>query len=380
MKGLFIGNFSPPGSENKSAFSAAGNNVQPEIYRGLEKFLGNKINVLSMEPEEKWPSGKITVKSQSFSNQNFFGYLNIPILRDLIFSIKCFIYLKKTKINICVAYNPKFFLSLFLYLHSKVNRDFSSVAIIQDVLISSNSNKNFIFLIYERLAIKALSLNSLIIPVSKEIIDDFSLNIKKCLIFEGGLSEKSEELLSYKNFKNLQPYGLFAGMLEKYNGIDKLVSAWIEHKINYPLYIFGKGSLEEYIKTCETLNPNIIFKGFAPQKEIMEFQSRSMWNFCLRYSEEIHANYCFPSKLFEIVASPGCPVVNEFPNLPVLLRDYLYIVNEDLSDLNKIIDNSLTELNGKYKSNLEIRRKILISEFSWQSLMKRILKIIKNKG
>ena len=100
-----------------------------------------------------------------------------------------------------------------------------------------------------------------------------------------------------KNKKNkLLPIAVFAGRLEKYNGIDKLINFWNKYITDFELHVYGSGSYESQVIKKAKANSKIKFFGLVSDKEIFQVQLNSAVNICLRYSIGLNQNYFFPSK------------------------------------------------------------------------------------
>ncbi|MDJ0924120.1 MAG: glycosyltransferase family 4 protein [Acidimicrobiia bacterium] len=56
-------------------------------------------------------------------------------------------------------------------------------------------------------------------------------------------------------------YVLFAGRLAPVKGIDTLLSAWNDHRIDYPLKIVGEGQLRSMVQDAARANPRISYLG-----------------------------------------------------------------------------------------------------------------------
>lgn len=96
---------------------------------------------------------------------------------------------------------------------------------------------------------------------------------------------------------------VFAGRLEENKGIKILVDRWKKLPSEYILFIYGDGTLKDYIEEVCKENCNINFLGFKPQKEIFKkLQSAVALVFPSIWYEG------FPMTIAESF-SIGCPVI-----------------------------------------------------------------------
>ena len=376
---VFIGHFSPLSKILDTASSSAGNQVQRQIINELaSKYGTDKVLSYSMTPLSAWPHDTAIYKKHQEDSILFLGYLNVPILKHVVFSLRLFVKLIMVRPQICLQYNSYFFENLVLLLYRFCNSDCSLAIVIQDILVTPETSllrKSGIRSLSERASLLLAQYFDLIVPISSAIINDFHLNPDKCFIFQGGITYFSEKIMNNSELHSLLDLGVFAGALEPYNGIDKLVDQWIAFGIQWPLHIFGKGSLENHIKQAAESTEKIIFHGFQPEHVILEWQSKARWNFCLRYSLGLNQKYFFPSKFFNIVCASGAILVNDFYGLPDPLRKYLNIVSDNLSDLQEqlvLIDHL------PHQENIRARREAVKKEYNWKVCIEKIINILTN--
>jgi glycosyltransferase involved in cell wall biosynthesis len=373
MRVAFLGHFAPIIRSSERASSVAGNQVQRQIFENICQInSGGKNMCYAMEPKPAWPDGPIIVKSEYEESISFIGYVNIPILKHVIFAIRLLVLLIINRYDFCLQYNSYVFENLALIISRNSGLVKRIAIIVQDIHVVSDVG--FLSKCQLRSCIEYASLVlarrfNTIVPINKAIIDDFHLPRNRCLVFKGGATRFALEIIEMAPVF-LEDYGVFAGALEPYNGVNRLIEKWIADKIQYPLHIFGRGSLTQYVEQKSKENSSIIYHGFQPEKTIMEWQKRAMWNFCLRYSIGINESYFFPSKFFNIVCSEGVPMVNNFDGLDGCICNYVGILRDDLTDLSSKLEacRSLADRNSVSK-----RREIIISQYSWNNCVKKIL-------
>lgn len=376
MKTVFVGHFAPIAQALEKASSAAGNQVQRQIMKELSLTCGT-ANVVSysMTPMPAWPRGPLIRHSYKEGSIAFPGYLNLPILKNIVFSLWLFSHLIMARPQLCLQYNSYFFENLILLLYRLCRPSSALVIFIQDVyiipkvsLLSKRGLRSF----FEKASLWLSRRFNLIVPVSEAIIEDFHMDRGRCLIFQGGLTDFAERLMNEPDRQTLLDIGVFAGTLEPHNGIDRLVDQWIACDIQWPLHVFGRGSLREHVKLAADRSNKIVFHDMQPESIVFEWQSKARWNFCLRYSTGLNQRYFFPSKFFNIACSPGAVLVNDFHGLPDVLREHLCVVSDDLSDLPAQLAMS-SEVTHQEK--VRMRRSVVREQYRWKTCIEKILEI-----
>ena len=296
----------------------------------------SNVEIVSFKPNPSWPDGRFIWSGYRCVTTRMPAYINIVGVKRLNFSISLLLILNKIKPSILIKYNISILESIAILLYKLFNPKAYLAAIIQDVHYASKS-KNAIRNSLEAMAMRMVSRFNMLVPVSRNIAVDFKYSLKKTVVFQGGITRQGQNLLFAPNCK-LEPYAIFAGALEPYNGIDRLVKQWSAANINIDLHVFGKGSSESLVREASSHNSRIIFHGFETEEYITRMQCKSLINFCLRYSDGIEQGYFFPSKLFNICCAPGVVMSNDFEGLPSELKNYLFLLEDDLSDLSEKIN------------------------------------------
>lgn len=351
---------------SNSSLSIAGDLVQREIINDCEKlYSNNNFYFLAMEPQPIWPKGNLFCKSKIEKGGKFINYINLPVLKNLIFMVFIFIYSLKYK-NI-IQYNSYFFENIAI-LFSGIFVKNNKIIILQDYRVGGDFSKLAIF--YDVISNKLLRFFDTIIPVSDALA--IKLNIfHKSIIFKGGITTYGYEFCS-KNLNDFdEKIAVFAGALEKHNGIDKLIDFWTSHNIKIPLHVFGRGRLSDYVLKNSN-NINIFYHGFSSQEVVSKWQERAFVNFCLRYSEGLNEEFFFPSKFFNLCCCPGILVFNNFKNLPD------FFINDSIGLLSNDWVNLLTLLNLKPNSiemisEVRKRKDFILENHTWYAILKKVL-------
>lgn len=377
MKTVFVGHFDPASLPPGGATSAAGNQVQRQIFKELGSLCGDANAVAyAMWPQPAWPHGKILARSRSEGAIEFVGYVNVPVLKHLVFSARLLARLVRARPVFCVQYNSYLFENAAAFLYRCLFGRTALVMILQDINVDPDArplSKRWLLGISARLSIQFARAFDLLVPISEAIIEDFDLDPARCIVFQGGATDLVNSLPVDEGDCELNDLGVFAGALESYNGVESLVERWLAQGVDRPLHVFGHGSLSGYVRNAARQSNRIVFHGFQPESVVLEWQRKARWNFCLRYSIGLNQAYFFPSKLFNLMCSPGTVVVNDFLAIPPRLRSHLCIVRDDLSDLGERLHEA-TLVSDPERVNR--RRRILAETQSWRACISRVVKFV----
>lgn len=350
------------------AASAAADMVQSEILCQLRRIFNN-LMVVSVKPVATFPKeGLFGLKIVTSNKKLNISLPNIIILRDLLRFIYILFVGLVYKPKLFIIYNPgllHFLCGLIFKLFYKTR----FVQIIQDINISRIASlccrTNY------PLCTKLYKFADYSIIVNGAIATDFKIT-KKYDVFPGGLTAQARSLL--KSNCVIENIAVFAGALERYNGIDQLIKFWINNNINICLHVFGKGTEFNQLSALCAGSAKVILHGFVEPEIVAKFQSHAKFNFCLRYSIGINRNYFFPSKMFEVLSCPGVPIVNDIVDFDPRLNDFVLKVDKDFSNLMEILNKDYSSRDF-YLNRLE-RTKILL-EYDWYYPITRLASAIK---
>jgi len=369
MSYFFVGSFSIPQAPGFKG-SAAGAKVQHEIINALESQFGKGQNFV-MPELPSWPNEKLLVRSNYEGRIHFLPTFNFYLLKRLFFFVFLFFYFVRNRPNFIFFYNT----SLSCQLFSLLVRPFScrTILILQDIncrcvfgtylLVNPKELLCFISSKFVRFSF------DFYVPITEVCVRDFKLPDQKCYVFPGGIIESSIEGELFCVKESGEKYSVFAGSIEPYNGIDLLVNSWpFPETREHRLHVFGRGSLDFFVRQVAAQNKNIIFHGFA-SPEIVNYYSRfAQCNFCLRYSKGIDQRYFFPSKFFDLIVLSGALVCNRFDNIPEDLRPYVTFVDEDLANLLEALD-----WDGSHSETTYVEKmKILKRKYTWKRLVEEV--------
>lgn len=359
VKSLFIGQFSQGGIT--AASSAAGDIVQAQIIEEIEKLsITEESQFLCMAPNPCWPRGKIFHKGKKVAAGRFISYLNLPVIKNIVFSLQIFLTILKIKPDIITQYNSYLWENITL-LFSRFLFGKKIVCIVQDIRVTGDFS--FRAKLNDKLSCSLLKYFNFTIPVSEALARYLKLREESYLVFEGGVTSFGFEAIKVKEYE--EEYAVYAGALEKYNGVDRLIKVWNEFSIPLDLHIFGSGRLETEVKELSKHCNNIIYHGLVSQGEVLEWQKKSKYNFCFRYSDGLNQDFFFPSKFFNVSLCPGLLICNDFNGVPEITRNSPGYIGQDINNINKIVKLNSNEIR---KSADFIRERIII-DYSWSRIL-----------
>lgn len=376
MNVAFIGHFSPSKEKASSGSSPAGDLTQREISEALKEHF--QVEVLSsfvMKSSKSWPGGELWVKGERFDNLVAIGFVNIYLIKHLIFSVRLFFHLLINKPDLCIQYNSYLFENISLLTYRLIFPKTKLAIIIQDIHAEFKYATNIRTAVksaLERLAIRFAKHFDILVPITKEIANQFNIDEARSFVFQGGPTGGAIQSLLSKRRKQrqLKNIAVFAGALEPHNGVDKLLTRWVEDSIDLELHIFGSGSLEGLVTSSAIRSNNIIFQGFQSESEVFMWQSQAKWLVCLRYSIGLNQDFFFPSKFFNLLALDGNILVNRFNNLPTDLLHNVVAVDDELFDMtNKL----MTPPHSVQVENCEKRHEILLEKYTWMHCIEKII-------
>lgn len=174
----------------------------------------------------------------------------------------------------------------------------------------------------------------------KEIFDGFILYASemakflkipdsKWILMEGSYTEIEEDTEPIEKHQN--KVVMYSGKLDKQYGIKLLLDSFMSiQDADIELWLTGGGNAEQYIKYCAEKDSRIKFYGFLPsRRDVLLLQKKASVLINMRLPSEEASRYCFPSKLFEYMAT-GIPVLSfRLAGIPSDYYEYMYLFEEE---------------------------------------------------
>lgn len=153
---------------------------------------------------------------------------------------------------------------------------------------------------------------------------------KPFLIVEGQVDEGMGRTQNTLSGKYPEKVCLYAGMLYRLYGVDKLVRAFL--RVTDPearLFLYGTGDAEEDIRAAMARDNRIRLMGLAGNETVVAAEVRSTLLINPRPTEGAYAAYSFPSKNLEYMAS-GTPVLTTcLAGIPEEYEAYTYLFRDE---------------------------------------------------
>lgn len=185
---------------------------------------------------------------------------------------------------------------------------------------------------------------------AEKMADYLEIPSGKWILMEGSYDTSEQRAVTAERKKAV----MYSGKLDEQYGIKMLVDAFMSiSEPDVELWLTGGGNAESYIQECAKKDTRIKFYGFLPSREdVLRKQAEASLLINMRLPSEPASEYCFPSKLFEYMAT-GVPVLSfKIKGIPKEYADYLYFIeNEDVESIaeaiNAVLKVPLLERNQK---------------------------------
>ena len=269
----------------------------------------------------------------------------------------------------CIRDSSYFFVNLAV-LFASFLLGFKKIIIIQDYRVGNDFKFSAKF--HDKVSGLFVKFYDFVLPVTDALATKLKVGKRKFSVFPGAMESSKPYQLKYNVERDRSKDSvivLYAGALESYNGVDRLLDVWPSIKENVHLVIYGKGSLMREVEHYSQRFKNIHYKGFATKEEVHKKMLVSDFNVCLRYAKGIDERFFFPSKFFSINCYPGFALVNEFYGLPEGFKSIGLLVDSDLENLPSLFEKNIDFLRGKTRE----RQDYLFSKYRWAAIFKGVL-------
>jgi len=169
-----------------------------------------------------------------------------------------------------------------------------------------------------------------LISVSDSILEWYNINlgVKTNTLILNSPIIRSSELKHSKYFHKL--YGIettklvfvYLGILGNGRGIELILDAFCEEKIESHVVFVGYGELEKTIRDKAKVQSNIHLHEAVPHEDVVSIVKSADVGLCLIENVSLSDYYSLPNKLFEY-AFAGLPILtSDFPDLSKLVHRY----------------------------------------------------------
>ena len=329
------------------------------MAEGLAANDSTEVTVLSAAPVTRANHGGLSF-SATTENENglLYDYVNfslLPIVKHLSIikntQKKCRKLFKESECNdIALVCDVLSLSASYGALKEAKKCGIKSVSLITDLpeYLGIADNK-----LFNKLYKKVIEMSNSFVLMTEEMNAKINPDNKPFKVIEGQADINMS--FSENSIDNKYPEKIcvYAGGIEIDYGLKMLAEGFA--KANIPdseLWIYGNGSYTEELKNFCKENTNVIYKGIAPNEEIVMVEQKATLLINPRPSTEEFTKYSFPSKNLEYMAS-GTPILTtKLPGMPEEYYDYIYTIDNETPDgiaecLKEILKKDITELHEK---------------------------------
>lgn len=389
MNILFVGYFADPKSlSDYSGVSVAGQNYQINFLESLHSL--NKINnlrIISIPPVSVYPIDKrINLNKKSYSiDDNLeveeIGFVNIPIIKQLMQVINTFILIRKhltnTSETLIVQFNlfPQTGIPVFL-AHTLFKK--KVVSILADLPINDNPNLTFFSRtlrgIFDWFTINLIQYFDNFIILNDNVANKYTKN-KNNLVIPGGVKD---DLIRFNVKEHSNRRVLYSGALTEYSGVLNFIESlkFIQHE-DITFEIFGSGYLSQEIIEIAKQNKRIRFGGQVTHQEILNHQNNAWLLINPRPINDPISQFTFPSKIFEYLLS-GTPVLTtQLNGFDDKFLNYVFHIDDNTPEIIASKINEIYEIDSNVLIDLaENAQNFVKSEYSWTNLANKVFEYL----
>lgn len=295
------------------------------------------------------------------------GFLNIPILKNIIVAFKYFLktfkWLKKHKNDEkCIIIDASYVTVLpFINIVTKIKKC-KKVAIVCDIyeymadVRDSREVSSKLHKIVSKIMKKQYEQIDGFVFLTEAMNDVLNKKNKPYIVMEGLVDINmniSDNNLKNKNVKDVVMY---AGAIREKYGLKKLINGY--HKYdneNSELWIYGSGDFVPEVKKMSDIDNRIKYFGIVTNKEIVKKELEATLLINPRSSNLEFTKYSFPSKNMEYMVSGTPTLTTNLPGMPEEYKKYVYLIEKNSAEgiceaLTKTIALGKKELHNKGKS------------------------------
>lgn len=318
------------------------------------------------------------------------GYLNLPIIKNIIISVSYFFktlkWIGKNKNEEkCIILDASYITVIpFINLATKL-RKCSKVAIVCDIYEymadvkdarEKSSKKHKLISKFMSNSYKKMDGFVLLTEAMNSVINKQN---KPYIVMEGLVDSNMVETSNTLENKYNKNVAIYAGAIRAQYGLKNLIEGFHDYKNdNSELWIYGAGDyVPEVEKICK-VDSRIKYFGIVPNSKVVIEETKATLLVNPRPVNQEFTKYSFPSKNMEYMVS-GTPILTtKLPGMPNEYYDYLYLIDgnskKDITDsLDKVFKLNKNDL---HKKGLEAKNFVLKNKSNVVQA-KRILNLCK---
>lgn len=219
-----------------------------------------------------------------------------------------------------------------------------------------------------------------VIALTKYLAEDFAPG-KPYIVIEGIIDEQDKSVYKKERKHNNSDFTkvVYTGSLANRYGIKNIVEAFkLINNEKLMLEIYGRGDYEEELKAICKENKNIKYKGFLPNKEVLNIQREADFLINARSANDEYVKYSFPSKTLEYMLS-GTPLITTIlPGIPDEYKQYVIVLEDNNPKIIARTIKNLLNVSHNEIDNIGSRAKKFAMTKNYQFQGERIIQFIKS--
>ena len=167
---------------------------------------------------------------------------------------------------------------------------------------------------------------------AEPMADYYGINESRYMVMEGSFDPR--EISCFDTEEQPSESGdvtlLYSGAITKGRAVDKFVEAFCAiDDLSLKLWFTGGGDYDSRLKELEAQDARIHHYGYLKtREEVLALQSKADILLHIRDREALSSKYCFPSKLFEYMASGSLVLTVKIPGIPEEYYQYMLTLEE----------------------------------------------------
>lgn len=364
------------------------------LIKGFSRIVG-RVVVVSYPPISRASHSKFWFRGGHFAKDNLY-YTHLPIInltpfKQLLAIIFGFLSIVKwgvlnrkyDKVIICDSLNPV--VSFFVLVGSffTFTKNIAVVTDIPDFLSDYSMRKGTIInkfksFLSRKIGFLLMTRFHSYVFLTESMCNLINPNRKPYTVVEGlvDIYSANQQINVNKN-KYDEKVIVYAGTLNKQNGVEKLAKAFMQ--VDNPearLWFFGSGDSEKRIVEYAAQDSRIMYFGEVRNEEVLIHEYKATLLVNPRSTEEEFSKYSFPSKNMEYMVSGTPLLTTKLSSMPPEYSGYVYLFEgETIEDMKCILQELLSTDKDKLIRKGESAREFVLREKNNVVQAKKILSI-----
>lgn len=284
---------------------------------------------------------KKSVENEENIIYDHLGYLNIPVIKNIIISFKCFFktlswIIKNQKKEKCIIIDASYISVIpFINFATKIKKC-KKIAIVCDIYeymaegCDAREKKSKVHKIIAKVMKKNYDKIDGFVFLTEAMNDILNRQKKPYIIMEGLVDINMKLSKNDLNTKNPKDIVMYAGAIREKYGLKNLVQGYHMYKNdNSELWIYGSGDFVPEVEKMRKKDKRIKYYGIVSNKEIIQKELEVTILINPRSSDLEFTKYSFPSKNMEYMVS-GTPILTtNLPGMPSEYKKYVYLIENN---------------------------------------------------